>query len=198
MNTAPRPLRQVIGEGARRLRTTAGKTRDEVSRTAHTFGLAWSYSKLCELEGGTKAVRPEDIFLLIALYTRLCGRPVTLADMIDPGASIEITPVVQVTGREFVDCYAGRAVPVYAPPRVVAGLAERQAAKKLGVKPAAVLSTSIATWGRTLTEERDRIVAERHPDASPDRRRALRGRVTRELLGQLGDELDRREEGTTP
>lgn len=74
------------------------------------------------------------------------------------------------------------------------GIAEAEAAagRRLGEHALVVVALSHALWGRTLTEERDRIVAEQAPDASPGRRRALRGQVTRRLVQELGDELERR------
>lgn len=73
-----------------------------------------------------------------------------------------------------------------------AGEAERKAASRLGEDPLLVLALSRVLWnGRSLSEERDRLVDER-PDAGsdPDRLRALRGRVARQLVDQLREAVD--------
>lgn len=73
------------------------------------------------------------------------------------------------------------------------GEAERKAATRLGEDPDVVLALARALWdGRSLGEERDRLVAER-PDAGsdPDRLRALRGHITRQLTQQLRAAIER-------
>jgi hypothetical protein len=74
------------------------------------------------------------------------------------------------------------------------GEAERRAAVQLGESPYVVLGLARALWdGRSLAEERDRIVLER-PDAGsdPERLRGLRGHVTRQLVGQMHDLIESR------
>jgi len=66
-----------------------------------------------------------------------------------------------------------------------AGEAEQKAARKLGVHPAAVALAAQRRWGRSLTDERDRRVMERSSDESPRRVQAIRGHVTRTLIGEL-------------
>lgn len=78
-----------------------------------------------------------------------------------------------------------------------ASLAEERAATRLSERPRVVAYLARAVWGASLDEERDRIVAERDPDASPDRRRALRGQVNRELVEVLAAEIARREKPAT-
>jgi transcriptional regulator with XRE-family HTH domain len=64
--------------------------------------------------------------------------------------------------------------------------AERKAAVKLGCPPAVIAQTARSLWGRTLSEERDRRVAERSPGVTaPEGLRARRGHVTRELMEEL-------------
>jgi hypothetical protein len=73
------------------------------------------------------------------------------------------------------------------------GDAELKAARRLGEPPIVVGVLSFRLWGRPLPVERDRVVSERAGDPSPDRRRALRGQVTRQLVEQLSAEIERRE-----
>ncbi len=69
---------------------------------------------------------------------------------------------------------------------------ERKAAKRLDETPETVLRLSRDLWGRSLAEERDRLVDER-ADAGddPGRLRALRGRITRQLVDRLAEEIQR-------
>lgn len=65
--------------------------------------------------------------------------------------------------------------------------ADQKAARKIGESPQTIVGLSRTIWGRSLADERDRIVTEQHPDASLDRRRALRGQVTRRLVAELAE-----------
>jgi hypothetical protein len=70
--------------------------------------------------------------------------------------------------------------------------AERKAAKRLAEDPHVVVGLARLLWGRSLTEERDRLVDEHAAaGADPGRLRALRGRVTRQLVERLAEELQR-------
>lgn len=64
--------------------------------------------------------------------------------------------------------------------------AEQRAARKLGVEVDLVVAAAERTWGRGLTEERDRRLRDRLPKGTePARARAISGHVTRELLEEL-------------
>jgi hypothetical protein len=68
----------------------------------------------------------------------------------------------------------------------VAGDAELKAARRLRVPPVAVALAARRSWKRSLTEERDRRVAEEAPaDATPRTLQALRGHISRGLLEEL-------------
>ena len=69
--------------------------------------------------------------------------------------------------------------------------AEMQAARRLRTFPLAVAAAARKRWGRSLTEERDRRVAEQTPaDAIPRTLQALRGHVTRALLEELRQDVE--------
>jgi len=72
-----------------------------------------------------------------------------------------------------------------------AGEAEQKAARRLGVHPAAVALAAHRLWGRSLTAERDRRVAEQSPGDLPRRIQAVRGHVTRKLVAELSPVLSR-------
>lgn len=62
------------------------------------------------------------------------------------------------------------------------GTAERKAAEKLGVGPLEVSIASFSLWGRTLTQERDRLFSKAPGEGDA---RVRRGHITRELLRHL-------------
>ncbi|WP_018639517.1 hypothetical protein [Parafrankia elaeagni] len=74
------------------------------------------------------------------------------------------------------------------------GLTEERTARRIGERPLVVAYLSRILWGRPLGEQRDRLVSER-ADAGDDpaRLRALRGRVTRQLIDEMTAEIGRRE-----
>lgn len=77
------------------------------------------------------------------------------------------------------------------------GITDERVARRIGEHPLIVVNLAHALWGRTLAEERDRLVAERtDAGGDPARLRALRGRVTRQLVEQLTEEIRRRETGS--
>ena len=69
------------------------------------------------------------------------------------------------------------------------GDAERNAARRLGVSPERLVLAAVGRWGRSLTDERDVRIERRRAATDPDRHITLRGLVTRELLGELEQEL---------
>ncbi len=85
--------------------------------------------------------------------------------------------------------------PIFARERQI-GLTEERTGKRIGEDPFIVAAIANALWGRSLADERDRLVDERaDAGADPDRLRALRGRVTRQLVEQVAAEIKRRETG---
>jgi Helix-turn-helix domain len=62
------------------------------------------------------------------------------------------------------------------------GTAERKAAERLGVSPLEVSIASFSLWGRSLTQERDRLFAKAPGEGDA---RVRRGHITRGLLRQL-------------
>ncbi|WP_165938391.1 helix-turn-helix domain-containing protein [Parafrankia sp. BMG5.11] len=217
-------MREVVGEGVRRAREAAGARQDDVARAARRYGLTWSRSKVAALERGAKPVSIEELALLTLVLSDVCARPVTVPELIDPGALVHLAGTLHIGGEGLARVLAGR--PLDTGPMTTAetlavadaylsgirhdrerarallldeatldpgGEAEEKAARRLGEPQTCVTALSIALWGRTLTEERDRIVAERDDAPSPDRLRALRGQVTRRLVTDLAEEITRRE-----
>lgn len=180
-----------------------------MSRAARGLGLSWDRSRVGALERGEKAISPEELALLPRVLAEATGNDVALGDLIPDDATIRLSDAVTVSGQSLRATYAGttlgprpadrvpiedfeRAVRERFPdlPFRVMGEAEQKVAARLGVTPGAVADTAVRLWGHSLAVERDRIVDERHPDASADRRRALRGRVTRQLVAQIAERIE--------
>lgn len=222
----------MIGEGVRRVREAAGARQGDLSRVARTNGLTWSQSKIAAIERGDKPVGIEELVMLTLVLSDVCGREVTVPELIDPAVVIRLSGTKMIGGRGLALMLAGKplesgpttveeALPLIdaitepwrqatrraralgldvnaveaAYPFTASGEAEEKTGRRLGEPAAVVVALSHALWGRTLTDERDRLVAERDPQASPDRRRALRGQVTRQLVDELAVEIKRRETG---
>jgi len=64
------------------------------------------------------------------------------------------------------------------------GLAEQRLARQLDIKPAALAAASFRLWQKTFSEERDRR-------AGTDANQQKKGRISRELRGELEQELSR-------
>lgn len=77
---------------------------------------------------------------------------------------------------------------------VAVGLTEERTARRIGERPVVVAYLSRALWGHPLAEQRDQLVLERaSAGTDPARLRALRGRVTRQLVDELAADIRRRE-----
>ncbi|ADP78335.1 hypothetical protein [Pseudofrankia inefficax] len=245
-DAAPRPLREVVGEAARKIRETAKRRQDDVARGARLMGLPWSRAKVGALENGAKAVSVEELVTLALVLTQVCGRTIRVPDLLDADDLVILTPHLQVPAREVAKSLAGQnslgaldpaiALTPAGHKAVLAeveslarekranaelfllvtriqrlglkgdldawaaeiGEAEQKTARRLDEPAVVLVALSHELWGRTLSEERDRVADEREPDASPDRRRALRGQVTRALVNELAAELARRDHIAAP
>lgn len=205
-----RVIREVIGEQVRRLREEAGLRQDDLSRAARLYGLTWDRARIGDLERGEKALDAEELALIPVFLGVALGRLVTLKDLVPVDELLQLSPTITGTGEALLEVYAakpvggfvtaeggwlepGSAATVVAGTvngRAVVGLApddaEVKAARKLGVPPIEVAEAALRLWSCSLSERRDRMVAERADAGSdPDRLRAIRGRVTRVLVDEL-------------
>lgn len=211
----PRPLRAVIGEAVRRLREAADVRQEEIARIARVHGLTWSRSKVAALERGDKPVSLEEFVLLPRILAEATGSMVASGMLIEDGAVIRLTDRISAPGETLKSVLGGQWVRPEAsmvpfvmelPEMVMAPSAstptfddtDRRVGARLGEHPATVASLAHHLWGRSLSTERDQRTKEREPDASPDRRRALRGQVTRQLIDELAAELGHRGESAPP
>ncbi|MCL4761295.1 MAG: helix-turn-helix domain-containing protein [Burkholderiales bacterium] len=172
-----------IGAHLRHLRERAGLRQDDVARAARERGLAWTRATVAALEIDRRE-------LSLAEFVTLRGRPVQ-----DDELAAFFTPAAP--RRRVRDAVA------------VQLDAEVKAAKRLGVTPERVVAAARRRWGRSLTEERDRVLNEHGrldryardywrdrgqdvPIADARARQAVRGHITRRLVAELAQDLQLR------
>ncbi|WP_096906994.1 helix-turn-helix domain-containing protein [Dietzia sp. WMMA184] len=183
-------LRKILGTGARRIRQDASANLEQVSQAARRAGLPWSTGRVSDLEGGRVEVKLETLLSLALALGEVRGEPVTLAELLpNPGPVLvngrEIASLTGAVGGEAVTVSEGqrehdqlnRPDPVDS-----AGLAEKRAAKSMGVPLVDLVTATHELWDHHLTEERDRR-------AGADADVATRGRITRELTDQIRKHL---------
>jgi hypothetical protein len=68
-----RPLAVIVGEGLRAFRDEKNLRQDDVAAVAREFGLKWGRSSVAALEGGTRDLKIEELFLLSFIVGRLGG-----------------------------------------------------------------------------------------------------------------------------
>ncbi len=169
----------------RKWREDAGLRQDAVAASARARGLPWRRDTIAAIEAGRREVSLSD-------FITLRGVPVQR----DEVASL-FTEAKKLPARIAAEQDA-----------------ELKAARKLGISARAVVDASVRLWGRTLTQERDRVLRENvkidnmareywtargQQDLPPARTlQAVRGHITRALLGALEAEINgrRRRKGT--
>ena len=151
-----------LGQRLREHREQAALRQDQVARRARDAGRNWKSATVAAIETGKRELSLDEFFALR-------GFPATdevLRDLFDKAAG---------WGRAFAKVRSEAALD-----------AEIKAARKFEVAPDAIVSASRRLWGRTLTEERDRLLQLNSETGQGARaRQALRGHITRQLLGQL-------------
>lgn len=87
---APDPvgLRQLVGANARRLRTAASTTPDDIARAAGRLGLDWTAAWVTSMERGQKALAAEQLLALPLVLTSALGHRVSLNDLLTGDAPV--------------------------------------------------------------------------------------------------------------
>lgn len=194
---------KVVGENVKRLRMARGKTQAELARLLDALGLGWPRSTLSTLETGRRAdvTFSELVFLATALEVPLAelfagtgemrladglGLPSPEARRLLSGGSAPPTLVWSTGTGGPADWLLER--PEHAAPVD----ADHALARRLGVDPDVVVAAARSLWGRTMTEERNRLTTPRTTgDVAMSALQAIRGHVTRDLEHQITDHLDR-------
>ena len=194
------PLPQVVGFRLRELRQKVGLSQDDIATAAQRLGLAWRRSSVAMLEQGRRGLSAEELLLLPFVLNEAVrgGNPdaevayeVPLSDLLTPGSRevLALTDAFGLKGKQ-VEAWLGADPPDVVPWKRQPDIpeADRHAAAFLGVPVETVQDAARRLWAQTLTEERDRRVAESaDPKMSPRSRQAHRALVTRALHKELAD-----------
>lgn len=206
-------LGAVVGENLQRLRERSRLTQHETARLLQRRGASWSRSKIAAVEAGERPnVTLADAIVLASTFN------VELAELFAGDGLVELTSTVVLPRRVVSDVargtYASSSPEQWDPEarrkellnldrllaaaeeitigRFGATEADHALAQRLDAPPSMVIDIAVKLWGQTLTEERDRRVAELG-EKEVSERQAHRGHITRELSRQVQAELDRRE-----
>lgn len=207
-----KPLATALGQEIKALRERAGLRQEDVARAASAMGLDWSRSSIAALETGRRDLSAGELLLLpLVLRLALGLDRLEVSDLL-PGdrAMIEVAEGAHLSAGQLRRLLAGHASDVD-PGLVVtadaaetaaamvavslehplgAGEAERKAAARLNRPMIMILLASYRRWGRSLTDERDRRLAEAVSErAKPRTVQAIRGHITRALLDELGPDV---------
>jgi transcriptional regulator with XRE-family HTH domain len=187
--TPPDVLHRLLGAHLRALREAASRRQEDVAIAARTHGFDWLQATVAMIERGHRRLSLEEFFALPSIGRAAGLGEVPLADWITVGETA--SRAIQVSASY-----------VLAPPAVEhRGDAERRAARRFGVSPAALTRAAGQRWGRSLTAERDDRLAGRVRATAtvtgtltiaPRSLQAHRARVTRQLLEELRAVLKRR------
>lgn len=190
----PLGLSEVVAANLERIRIKGGLSQEQVAARGSRVGLPWSRSTITALEGGRRTITVAELLLLAlaldaSVAELLSGRgAATLGD----GSEVPLSDIRNLlTGdadsaaiRKRIT--AARHQKHERAMRAVSGEAEQKAARKLGVTPQTIAEESFIRWGRSLTEERDaRVDQEGLRPRSARSLQALRGHITRQLLGEI-------------
>jgi transcriptional regulator with XRE-family HTH domain len=203
------PLRDVIGENARRLRGDA--TADDVAKAARRYGLNWGTGRISDLEHGRVSPTLPTLAALALALSDVRDAKVTLGDLLDSDENISLTTALKVTSdqiRRFLasgdmfefaltspsdwiaelrDQWPVRLheVPAGALMRLLSdfGEPEERLARDLGLDRERLAAEMAALWRRSYHAERDRR-------AGVDANAQKKGRVARELKAELRTVLD--------
>jgi transcriptional regulator with XRE-family HTH domain len=196
----PAPLATVIGKNAHQLRTSAGRTLDQVSIAARKHGLNWSESRVADFESGRVAPNLATLIAVcLALADAGCA-DATLPKLLASESPIQINDSLLLSKQQVVNLLSGIPwsymdkpeewvnqqlllhMPIHMPTTVTSieapGATEERTWKALGLSPAELADWSAALWNRSFSQERDRRAGE---GANPQKR----GQVSRQMRKEL-------------
>jgi predicted transcriptional regulator len=157
-----------LGRKLRVLREGKRFSQDALATMGRTFGEDWSRSTVAKWEAGQRDVTLDEFFTLALILQIPLGK--SLRELVpDPVAPVDAKPSP--------------------------GEVEQKAARALGITPVDVSRLAQRRWHTTLTAKRESLLSARlrgKGDITPRTLQAMRGRVTRTLLSELREELEKR------
>ena len=203
MEQASQSLRQALAAGLKHVRQAQGLSQDQVADLVRRHGLTtWIRGTVAQAEVGARRLPLEEVLLLavalgISPADLVGGRDDELIELA-PDVRLSTGTVRSLLSGEWASLGDRRPQLVDAPATAAVGEAERYVARKVGTTPEVVNEVALRRWERTWSQERDRRLAERAPEASASQRHALRGHITRELLTELESDLRAATRGEAP
>jgi transcriptional regulator with XRE-family HTH domain len=188
----PIDYQAVFSRNLRRLRDEQGLTQVELATAAGQMGLRWTTETVISIEGGRRRLTLGEGLLLAGLLD------VTLSDLAAPRGDDVVVEGALLPANAWSALVSGKGTSMFRL-KVMQDLrgratsaearddAERQAARRLGLKAAELVELAHERWDRGLTAERDRRFLEEQGRApiSKSARQALRGHITRRLIEEL-------------
>jgi len=199
---APIEYQTLLARNLRRLRDIGGWTQVELASRARDIGLEWTADTVVAIESGRRKFTAAEVFLVPELLNVNLAELAKAAD----GELIAVEGGV-LEASDWKGLIAGqglrrlskslhssaRRVSKELTTREASNEAEKKAARSLGMSAANLVLLAHSLWNRGLTDERDaRVRAEIGAgEVSPGRRQALRGHITRGLLAELRQAMDK-------
>ena len=209
---SPRPLAVLVGDNCKRMRERVGATQDELARCARDVGLRWDAGKVRRFESGDVAPSFTTVLAvtlalqMVADEHLVAGQPIDwayrgLTDLLhsDTDEYVNVTDKLMVRPeilRRVCEGFAwdqvamthdafttvNAAVDALASVIVRQGLTEHRLAKRLGITSARLADLTLALWGGTFSEERDRRLG-------PNTKQQNRSQMTRKMQAELEEAL---------
>lgn len=205
MEQQPKDLAHVFGENFRAVRKQHEITLDEVARSARKYGARWTASRVGDLENGRFSVTVQNLCIASWTLSGLAGKAIAPADLVASDHPVTVAGDFAVQRNVIAETLKGEVVSLKlgdipsAVDKLVTsaqqgfdnlskfddvGLADRRAAKKLGVDVDQLSYLALKLWGDLLSVE----VEKRAPaGASPQ----AKGQITRKLIEEIREELSR-------
>lgn len=152
-------------------------TQDDVAVAMQRGGIGWRRATVTAIEGGTRAVAIDEIVMLSQIFGR------TLEWWIEEeghSGRMAVKKSQQVL-REVSELLAATS-------EVTITETDTRVARRLFVKPIDLAKSAYQRWGHSLLEERELRLSDRLAgvgEISESRVKALRGRITRELIVEM-------------
>jgi len=213
-------LTEQVGGNVRRWRAVAGVRQDDVVSAARRWGVAWTRSAVADLEAGRRRLTAEELVLLPVVLNDAAGGAAspTIAELVAGTEPLALNDRATLRPEQVVallsadESVSGLEAPPAQtcddlPDMILSAArhrdtthmrqlelplddAEKQAGRRLGISARRVRATAVALWGHPLSAERDARAADLAADAPARSKQAVRGHVTRLLLGDLRHALD--------
>jgi transcriptional regulator with XRE-family HTH domain len=199
MSTSPQSVAEVVGRAMQRLREESGRRQEDVAAAARALGLKWNQATVAAFEGGRRTVTADLLLALPAIYSRVLGREFRLRELFSE--PVVVAPELHLLPQQVEQALSDSWPRVFITFRQdVPGEAERKAARKFGVSVNEVMAAARRVWGHGLTYERDELLGlqdsewlEEGVTVSKRTAQAVRGHITRTLLAELEQELQRQQ-----